>query len=188
MNISDSEALLLNAFNEGRLLAYPTEAVFGLGCNPLNKNAVQLLLKVKDRPWQKGLILVANSFEQIAPYIDLSSLSAERVEQIKASWPGPVTWLLPKTKLVPDWISGESECIAVRVSAHAGVRHLCQLFNSPLVSTSANKSGQPPIKEAEEIASVFDESYIVIAPGKVGDQVNPSEIRHGVSGEIIRAS
>lgn len=186
--MSDSDTLLVNAFNDGRLLAYPTEAVFGLGCDPLNEKAVKLLLKLKDRPWQKGLILVASHVNQITPYVDMSLLSFKRIEQIEASWPGPVTWLLPKTKQVPDWISGESDFVAVRVSAHPDVIHLCELFNSPLVSTSANKSGQPPIKVARDIASAFDESYVVIVPGKVGDQVNPSEIRHSISGEIIRAS
>ncbi|MCU7375019.1 Sua5/YciO/YrdC/YwlC family protein [Paucibacter sp. O1-1] len=71
---------------QGGVIAYPTEAVFGLGCDPDNDSAIAKLLAVKQRPWQKGLILVASSFEQLLPYIDITQLSESQLQFAQSKW------------------------------------------------------------------------------------------------------
>lgn len=187
ITIASNDALL-SGFSNGELIAYPTEAVYGLGCDPHNQQAVEKLLEIKQRPWQKGMILVADHFSQVEKYINKNKISSERLEYILSLWPGPLTWLMPKTDQVPMWISGESDMVAIRLSAHPDVKRLSVLVNSPLVSTSANKSGDQPIKKATDIMRTFSDESILIAPGNVGDHANPSEIRHAISGDVIRAS
>jgi L-threonylcarbamoyladenylate synthase len=183
-----SDEALINGFNTGQLIAYPTEAVYGLGCDPLHEKAVDCLLQLKRRPWQKGMIIVADNVAQIEKWVDFSILDTTQQERVFSTWPGPVTWLLPKTQYVPRWISGESDYVAIRLSAHPEVKRLCRLFESPVVSTSANKSGEDPIKDPQKINTIFENKSILIASGSLGRQTKPSEIRHSISGQVIRAS
>ncbi|MBP8284057.1 MAG: Sua5/YciO/YrdC/YwlC family protein, partial [Chromatiaceae bacterium] len=100
----------------GGVVAYPTEAVYGLGCDPWNGEATRRILTLKQRPESKGLILIAAAIQQLTPFVEL--LEAERMEAILASWPGPHTWLLPARPEVPSWLRGEHATLAVRVTAH----------------------------------------------------------------------
>ena len=182
--VKDSE-LILESLQQGQVVAYPTEAVLGLGCDPDNQDAVQRLLLLKQRPESKGLILVANTYSQLLPYVDDAKIPMHKRTEIFSSWPGPITWLLPASKDCPKWITGGSDLIAVRVSQHLVVSQLCSLFEKPLVSTSANVSGAIPALDAEQLYQQFDESMILIE-GALGGDSQPSQIRHGISGQTIR--
>ncbi|WP_088329262.1 Sua5/YciO/YrdC/YwlC family protein [Lacimicrobium sp. SS2-24] len=173
------------AFVQGQLLAYPTEAVFGLGCDPDNQQAVMDLLALKQRPVEKGLILVARTYSQLLPYVKDTAIPSDRRTAIVSSWPGPVTWLLPKSDTAPDWITGGSDLLAVRVSAHPVVAQLCEVLGKPVVSTSANVSGQPPITRASDIRETFADKVLLV-PGNLGGSLKPSEIRHGLTGKVLR--
>ena len=107
----------------GGVIAYPTEAVMGLGCNPWNEDAVAKVLRLKRRPAGKGLIVVASNMGQLSAVVDFSKVT--RQEEITGSWPGPVTWLVPAGSATPPWLTGQYETLAVRVSAHPVVRQLC---------------------------------------------------------------
>lgn len=177
----------LQDFKQGKLFAYPTEAVFGLGCDPRNHQAIQALLELKERPKEKGLIIVAGMWPQLYPFVDFDKIPKAMLPEIFDSWPGPNTWLLPKSKLVSDYLSGDSDLIAVRISAHQPVVDLCQYFNSAIVSTSANLSGHEPARSLSEVQQQFPEQLIIIE-GEVGGLNNPSQIRNGLDGQIIRAN
>src|SRR5690606_10268160 len=125
---------------EGGVIAYPTEAVWGLGCDPWNEDAVYRLLALKERPVEKGLILVSDNIRQF-DFI-LEGLPEVWVDKLASTWPGPNTWLVPHQDLLPEWITGRHESVALRVSDHPLVRDLCAL-TGPLVSTSANPSARP---------------------------------------------
>jgi L-threonylcarbamoyladenylate synthase len=171
--------------NQGKLIAYPTEAVWGIGCDPFNESAVLRLLAIKQRPVEKGLILVAADLSQIAELV--SGLPSALKEQLNSSWPGPTTWLIPDERnLYPAWIKGEHASIAIRVSAHPLVKSLCEGFGKPIVSTSANTSGQPEIRTQSIVEKQFTGSIDYILPGKLGEQSSPSQIRDLISGEILR--
>lgn len=173
------------AYEDGKVFLYPTEAVFGLGCDPNNETAVQKILSLKNRQQNKGFILIADTYSRVFKFVKDSAIPMDRRTQIFSSWPGPVTWLLPKSAETPDWISGDSELVAVRVTAHPVVCDLCQKVESALVSTSANLSGESPIVDIEKVTNLFGNEVIKI-DGELGKEARPSEIRNGLTGEIIR--
>ncbi len=172
-------------FNGG-VIAYPTEAVYGLGCDPDNDEAIQKLLAVKQRPWQKGLILVASDFKQLLAYVDDSQLTAEQLEFAFSKWPGPFTFVMPIKSHVSRFLCGEFDSIAVRVSAHAGVRAMCEALGKPLVSTSANLAGEDPALSGEQILKDFDAKIDALVLGPLGEQRQPSTIIDARSGKIFR--
>lgn len=186
MNLSQSQELK-SLFQKGKIFAYPTEAVFGLGCDPLNKEAVAQLLKLKQRPMEKGLIVVADSYERASFFINEEEISQEQLKEIKSSWPGFVTWLVPKSEQVPNWITGGSELIAIRVSGHPVIQSLCKAIDSVLVSTSANITGQEAIKDQQNLRSVF-EGKVVYIDGELGGADKPSLIKNALTGQIVRGN
>jgi len=173
------------AVASGGIIAYPTEAVYGLGCDPNNGPAVLHLLELKQRHIEKGLILIATNLEQLLPYIE--TLSPELLQRIGNSWPGPTTWLLPKRPDTPEWLSGKHDTIAVRVTAHPLAAALCRACNSALVSTSANRHGQAPARNTLKVRQQFGDNLDYVLSGVTNRQARPSEIRDGLSGEIIRS-
>lgn len=168
----------------GGIITYPTEAVYGLGCDPRHPDAVLRLLALKQRPWQKGLILIAASLEQLRPY--LAPLTPELETKLSKTWPGPVTWLLPAASSAPWWITGDHDTVAVRVSNHPLVVELCNQFGSAIVSTSANLAGQPPAKSIHRVQKHFGDKIDYILHGSLGGHERPSEIRDGLTGKVIR--
>lgn len=163
----------------GEVLAYPTEAVFGLGCDPRNPNAVSQLLAIKRRDWRKGVILIAADFTQLQPF--LAPLSKALSKQVFDTWPGPVTWVLPAAPNTPAWLTGGRPSLAVRVTAHAPAAALCRAFGGALVSTSANRSGQAPATSWQQIRKVFGPQLPVL-PGQCGGLEKPTQIRNGLNG------
>lgn len=170
---------------QGGIIAYPTEAVFGLGCDPRNESAVRRLLAIKRRPVTKGVILVAADLEQLKLFID--PLDPDYLAQVQATWPGPVTWLVPARYKTPPWLRGRHPTLAVRVTAHPVAAALCQACGTPLVSTSANLSGQPPARTAQQVRRRLGGLLDYIVPGATGGALRPTEIRDLKSGQVVRA-
>lgn len=169
---------------EGGVIAYPTEAVYGLGCDPDKESAVREILELKSRPASAGLILIADRMERFAPYV--SPVGRDLEARALAAWPGPVTWLFPRAPGVPDWLAGVHETIALRVTAHAGCRALCEAFGGPIVSTSANPRSEEPARSAEQVARFFPDQLCGIVAGELGGGDQPSEIRDLASGRVLR--
>lgn len=169
----------------GELIAYPTEAVWGIGCDPFNREAVHRLLRLKQRPADKGLLLVAAGLEQIGKL--LTQLTSDQIGKLRETWPGHVTWLVPDpARLYPEWIRGEHSAVAIRVSDHPVVRELCTAFAEPIVSTSANLAGAPEFRSLEEVRRQFGEAVGCIIEGELGGHARPSEIRDLLTGKRIR--
>jgi L-threonylcarbamoyladenylate synthase len=174
---------------QGGVLAYPTEAVWGLGCDPFNQQAVLKLLALKKRPIAKGLILIAASVEQVEPYLQLlTTLERERVVETWQNSSQPTTWVVPVSPDFPEWIRGEHLSVAIRVSAHPPVQALCSAFGGAVISTSANISGQATAQNPEQIVSVFSDGVDYILPASLGGQKNPSQIRDTRTGAVLRPS
>ena len=167
----------------GQVLAYPTEAVWGLGCDPFNAHAVEKILQLKKRPVEKGLILVAASFAQLD--FLLATLPEPLVQTLKQSWPGPHTWLVPHNNKIPYWVRGEHDTVAVRVSAHPLVQALCAAFGGPLISTSANPSGLAPARYGTKARQYFGREVIYV-PGQVDHRASPSTIHDLITGQTFR--
>jgi L-threonylcarbamoyladenylate synthase len=175
------------ALRAGGVVAYPTEAVYGLGCDPHDRAAVAHLFALKRRPPTQGVLLIGADFEQVAPYIDLDAVPAERMATVRASWPGPHTWIFPRAATVPAWIAGGQAGIALRVTAHATAAALCRAFGGALVSTSANPHGEPPARDAATVRRYFHDAVARVIDAPPGGQVRPTSIRDALTGAIIRA-
>ena len=91
----------VTALRKGGVIAYPTEGVWGLGCDPRDEAAVLRLLALKQRAVDKGLILIASDEAQLADFVDMSPLDAATREVVRASWPGPNTWIVPASSTAP---------------------------------------------------------------------------------------
>ena len=171
---------------QGGVIAYPTEGVWGLGCDPHNEAAVLRLLALKQRDVAKGLILIASDEAQLAPFIETSPLSQAQLAQVRASWPGPNTWIVPASANAPHWITGAHNGIAVRVTAHPLVRALCDGFGGALVSTSANIASEPSPSCREDLDARIIAGVDVIADGETLGRQQPSTIRDARSGSTLR--
>lgn len=171
---------------QGGVIAYPTEAVWGLGCDPFNERAVHRLLAIKQRPVEKGMILIAAELEQLRSCLDLAALPGDRLAEVLASWPGPHTWAMPASERAPAWITGAHSSLAVRVSAHPTVTALCRAFGGPLVSTSANLSGQPAPLLRAELDPVLLARLDGVTEGETGGLARATPIRDASSGQQLR--
>lgn len=174
----------VRCINKGGIIAYPTEAVYGLGCDPFNEITVLRLLALKQRTWQKGLILIAANYAQLTGFLE--PLSPELKKRVFATWPGAVTWLLPAKPSVPYFLRGKSNKLAVRVTAYEPVQALCQQWGGALISTSANLNARPAAKTAFRVRCIFAQHLNYILPGKVGSRQRPSEIRDALTNTILR--
>ena len=168
----------------GGIVAYPTEGVYGLGCDPLDGVAVGRLLALKGRSRRKGLIMIAERFERLRPLV--GALDPDLEAAARADWPGPVTWVLPAAPATPSWLTGGRPTLAVRVTAHPLAAALCRAFGRPLVSTSANRSGARPARSPLAVRRQLGDAVDLILHGALGGLRGPTPIRDGASGRLLR--
>ncbi|MCW9047487.1 MAG: L-threonylcarbamoyladenylate synthase [Gammaproteobacteria bacterium] len=167
---------------DGGVISYPTESVFGLGCDPLNESAVKRILHLKKRPIDKGLIIVAGDIKQLAPYIDISAKEKQKILSEKSV----TTWLVNKSPFTPSWVSGKHKKVAVRVSKHPLIIKLCQLINQPLISTSANPSGSSPAITSQQSNQYFSSNVDLYIDYQSIRSGQPTQIKDITSDTVIR--
>jgi len=177
--------LAADCLRQGQVIAYPTEAVYGLGCDPFDEQALEGLLQLKRRSWRQGLILIASEPAQLAPV--LGEVPDALWQRVLPDWPGPHTWILPAAAGLSPLLIGERDSIAVRVTAHPQAAALCRAFGGAIVSTSANLSGRPPARSALAVRRQFGQRLGLILAGEVDQRARPSTIRDGVTGRVLRS-
>lgn len=173
----------IQVLREGGVIAYPTEGVFGLGCDPFNATAMLRLLKLKQRSVDKGVILLASSWQQVSKLIKINQHDKMLINTVSH----PVTWICPATARVPRWICGRFTSVAIRVTLHPLAKQICSQFGDPVVSTSANLEGEVPATSVQELTQQLVQGIDFIVPGKVGHLYQPTEIRQVKTNTIIRA-
>ena len=169
----------------GGIIAYPTEAVWGLGCDPQNPAAFARLRALKSRAEAKGVILIAADSRQLQPY--LGHLTAEQQRRLAAAATVPTTWIVPAGPAARPWLTGGRPTLAVRITGHPLAAELCRAFGGPIVSTSANRGGKAPARSALRVRCYFPGSAVLLVPGALGGAAKPSEIRDLATGNILRA-
>ena len=174
------------ALRKGGVIAYPTEGVWGLGCDPRDEAATLRLLALKQREVGKGLILIGATEAQLAPFVDMDPLAPDQRDAVRASWPGPNTWIVPASADAPAWITGDHDGIAVRVSSHPVVVALCEAFGGALVSTSANIATLPSPRTRAELDLRIVEGVDALAPGETGGLLQATPIRDARDGRSLR--
>lgn len=177
----DQAAALLRS---GGVLAYPTEGVYGLGCDPDNRTAFKKLFDLKQRPPEQGVLLIAADFAQVSDWI--GGAPEQAIQRARATWPGPHTWVFPRSSRVPDWIAGAHSGIALRLTAHPPAAALCRVFGGPLVSTSANRHGEPPARSATDVIAMFDDELDGVLDAPLGGLARPTPIADALTGAMIR--
>lgn len=173
-----------NILRQGGVVAYPTESCYGLGCDPVNHEAVRRILKIKRRSKHKGLIVVADNLCRLRRF--LKPLPPEFSDEFLATWPGPYTWLLPARQGVSRWLCGNHATLAVRVSAHHPIKALCRAAGMAVVSTSANRSRRTILRSAVGVYQQFGDEIDCIMEGSIGYARSPTIIRDGITGKTIR--
>ena len=163
----------------GGVIAYPTEGVFGLGCMPDDEDALLRLLTIKQRSPDKGLILIASDRAQLDDWI-----VAEKIPQPDAAH--PVTWIAPARPGVSPLVRGTHDTLAVRLTTNPIAAQICDAVGSPIISTSANVSGQPVARNQHVLRRQFGARVDYIVPGDCGPATGPSEIRELASGKVLR--
>lgn len=166
----------------GGVIAYPTEGVFGLGCLPDDHSAVQRILNIKQRDVSKGLILIAASPDLLDRWISLPDDKTLPEPDPQR----PVTWIVPAASGVSDWVRGANSGLAVRISTHPVARAISANVQSPIISTSANLSGQAVVRSHDELSLQFGSLVDYIVPGECGPASAPSEIRELITGKVLR--
>ena len=164
----------------GGVIAYPTEGVYGLGCLPGDYAAVSRILEMKSRSEAQGLVLIGANAEQLSVWAELPD------SLLTSSEENPVTWIVPATDAVPDWIRGDNTGVAVRITAHPVASALCTGSGSCLVSTSANLSGHEPARNLFVLRKQFGALVDYVVPGLCGPAAGASEIRDSRTGNIVR--
>ena len=172
------------AMRTGGVIAYPTEAVWGLGCNPFDQGAVSEILQLKGRSWTKGLILAAGNMSHVE--FLLQGLADEQRQRLEDSWPGHVTWLIPHHHRIPEIVYGQFDTVAIRVSAHPVVKALTEQMGGPIISTSANLQGQAPATLGVEARLRFRGKGVTFCAGAIGQQAKPSTIIDLETQRVIR--
>lgn len=179
---------LLIQLRQGKIIVYPTESVFGLGCDPDNEQAICALLKIKNRSWKKGLILVAANYKQLFKYIDNNRLNEQQKFCVFSMCSTPTTWLVPPHANAPYWLMGKFSFLAIRISFFEPIRRICLAFGKPLVSTSANLSGHPPARTIVEVSNQLEKyNFFMMQKNNIlGGFFNPSKIKNIITGELVR--
>lgn len=180
---------LRDYLRRGGVIAYATRAVFGLGCDPTSLQGLRRLLALKRRPVHKGMIVIADRAERLAPFH--ASLTSAQKARRDSRWPGSHTWLMPAASRLPSLLlghhrqPGSPRRIALRVDAHPDAVALCRRLGMALVSTSANRAGRRPIRTARECRRQFGGRVRVI-PGRVVHRCRPSTIADLLTERVVR--
>jgi L-threonylcarbamoyladenylate synthase len=174
----------INVLRAGGIIAYPTESVFGLGCDPDNESAVKKILHLKQRDIAKGLIIIASDIQQLELYIEHDALTNN--PSVLNSWPGPHTWLLPYKPGTPLWLTGNHKTLAARITAHPIATEICKQFGKAIVSTSANISDCPPALTADEVRTIFADEAIYTVEGNTEGHAAVTTITDAVTGKQLR--
>ena len=175
---------VLQALHNGELIAYPTESTWGLGVDATQKNSVAALNRLKGRPQSKSFIVLTHDLKKISSWIDWELIS-DKINPYD-NWPGPITKIFPASKDCPEWLVMQNT-IAIRISAHPVTQAICEEFDQPIISTSANRSGESVLHDAAAIKQCFGDAVSAIASGKPGG-LPPTQIICLRSGKVIRAA
>jgi L-threonylcarbamoyladenylate synthase len=176
---------LVQALSKGAVIGYPTDTIWGFGCDPFAPESVARILQIKQRPVEKGLILLSSRLEYCEPLI---RLEPQQREQIKLPAERPTTWLVAASDGCPPWIRGNHPTVAIRITDHPLVAYLCSGMQSPLVSTSANAAGKSTARSALQLRRQFGDQLDTIVTGFSTGGGQASQIKSLATGNLLRTA
>lgn len=173
-----------NALADGGIIAYPTETVFGLGCDPQNEAALVRLMVLKGRRTHNGFIIIGHDWEQLLPLVQAPS--KDTLKKLRAKSKRPTTWVFPARAQLPSLVYGDQHTLAMRVTSHPSAAAICEQFG-PIVSTSANFHGDKPKTRYLQVLKQFNGLVDYVVAGDAGPFQRPSEIRDARTGKLFRS-
>ncbi|WP_444996627.1 L-threonylcarbamoyladenylate synthase [Aliikangiella sp. IMCC44359] len=173
----------VKAIDCGGVIAYPTESVFGLGCDPYHNDAIKKILSIKKRPAYKGLIILVSDIAQAEPF--LQPLSKQQLQRVNIPRERAITWLIPCQPEVSPLLRGHFRSLAVRITQHPIARAICESTNTPLVSTSCNIAGKSELKTTMAVRNHMKAKIDWLVDGKCGGQA-PSQIIDITNDRVLR--
>ena len=176
-------AEFISSVKQGAIFAYPTEAVYGLGCDIFNVHSINRILKLKKRDVSKGLIVISDNLEKVRELIDDNYFKLFVENNSDAT---PTTWLCPSSDIVPPEITGGHNKIGIRITNHEVSCELCKVLDFPIISTSANISGQDPVQILQDCINIFGKDVDYIIKGPIGKNKKPSRIIDLISKKVLR--
>lgn len=168
----------------GGVIAHPTEGVFGLACDPASRAALERVMRIKQRDASKGVILLAHCPDALQPYC--AELEPNMTARLTKTYPHPTTFIVPAAPGASDLLTGGRSTLAVRITTHDLSLTLCRTLEHPIVSTSANRGGEPPARDAITVRETLGDDLDLIVDGELGDAQGPSAIIDIVTGQIVR--
>jgi len=166
----------------GGIIAYPTDTVYGLGCDPYNVDAVKKINQIKQRPTKKHFILLASDIQLVQPLFD----SSDSQKRLITENTEPTSWVVEASSNVPDWLTNNSGTITIRISQHPVIKKLCSALDRPIISTSANISGKSPAKTGLELHQFFHNKVDKILLASQSLSTKPSKIIRLCDNYVIR--
>ena len=178
MEIKKIHQILVN----GGVIAYPTESVFGLGCDPSNEQAIAKILKIKKRTLEMGLVLLTPSIEIVSDWVNMNN---KQLKVFSSPSPRPTTYIVPASNSAPKWLTVKNT-LAIRLSNDLFIKSICGMLGLPIISTSANLHGEQPCRSANEVEKIMGSQLDYIVFKNTGPFNNPSTIVDLSSGKTIR--
>lgn len=174
-------AQLAHKIKQGAIIVYPTDTVWGIGCHPLLQQSVQQVCRIKQRPLNKPMILLASTAAQLQFFIQADT------DTLPAATPTtPTTWIVEASEDCPGWLKTTGNTIACRVTRHPLITALCGRLNFPLISTSANLSGRTTIRNSIQAERQFGKLADVVVHGYSTGGKKASKIIHLKTGQLLR--
>jgi len=172
------------ALNSGGVVAYPTEAVFGLGCDPHSESALDKIITLKGRDDKKGMIVIAANYIQLLPFLAFDAPHLR--DKICAPDLPPTTWIVAAKATLSPRLTGGRDTVAIRITGHALAAALCSAFGGAITSTSANISSREPARSAAGVRGQFERGIDVIIDAPVGALAQPTRIIDARTDEVLR--
>lgn len=175
----------VNILKNGGVILYPTDTIWGLGCDATQKEAIQKVINIKGRGTEKHFILLARDIEMISQYVE--TIPQKALELLKDNT-SPLTIIYPKAKNLPIEMLSNDGTIGIRIPNHHYCQEILKELNRPLVSTSANISGEPSPKGFSEISNIIKEKADFISPQEFqakGTQAS-SIVKIFENGEVLK--
>jgi len=177
---------VIKILNYGGVIAYPTDTLYGLGCDALNEEAVKKVYEIKGRDFSKPMSIACSSIEMLEKYVTITNETRSLLRKILL---GPYTVLLPRKESISKTVTAGSDLVGVRIPNYDLILKIIKKFGRPIITTSANLSGEPDITKYEDITLSVD--YIIKGkckynqPSTVFDPINKIIFRRGVNAKEI---
>jgi len=166
----------------GGIIAYPTDTIYGLGCDPFNPCAVKKINTIKQRPLNKQFILLAGHINQVRSLILINEKQEKKITASSEA----ISWIVDASPGAPAWLVSECNTLTIRISQQNDVQRLCRALGHAIISTSANLSGKTPAKNGFELHKYFHHKVDKILLSNKTQLSKPSKIIRLCDNQIIR--